>query len=318
MHYSISSRLSRTLDVARSGDLPVLLVGKHGIGKSEFLEDYAHKKDLKLTILDLSLLEPTDLTGIPVIHQHKTHYAPPVLLPDGASNDAHMIVLEELNRCDLSLRQPCLQLLTARQLNNYRLPRNSFLVACMNPSSDGYDVDELDPALLSRFLHLSIRADVPSWITWAEQNHVHSAVIAFVEGFPNAFETIPPRTWVYLSTLLIGMQEQGWSLKEGRPVMESMIGEIPCTIFYEFMKSQCWNKQSIGAKDILRAPLSYIDYIETLVRDHRMDVLSFLVTDIQHELENHNMTTMQREHLKQLLNRFPSDLSARIHLSLPA
>ena len=315
MQYSISSHLSRTLDVARSGDLPVLLVGKHGIGKSEFLEDYAHKKGLTLTILDLSLLEPTDLTGIPVIHQHKTHYAPPALLPDGESTEAHMIVLEELNRCDLSLRQPCLQLLTARQLNNYRLPRNCFLVACMNPSEDGYDVDDLDPALLSRFLRLPIKADVSSWITWAEHNHVHSSVITFVEGFPNAFETIPPRTWVYLSTLLIRMQEQGWSLEEGRPIMESMIGEIPSSVFYEFMKSQGWNKKSVRATDIIRAPLSHIDYIETLVRDHRMDVLSFLATDMQHALKNHSMTTIQHEHLKQLLDRFPSDLSARIHPS---
>ena len=100
--------------------------------------------------------------------------------------------------------------------------------------------------------------------------------------------------------------------------MESMIGEIPSSVFYEFMKSQHWNKKSIRAADIIRAPLAHIDYIETLVRDHRMDVLSFLATDMLHELESHSMTTMQNENLKQLLNCFPSDLSARIHPSLIA
>ena len=39
MSIPISFQFTRILDVARHSDMPSLVVGRHGIGKSEFLED---------------------------------------------------------------------------------------------------------------------------------------------------------------------------------------------------------------------------------------------------------------------------------------
>src|SRR6185369_954716 len=107
-------------------------------------------------VLDLSLLEPPDLVGLPVIKDGRTTYAVPSALPgDGAG----ILMLEELNRAERYIQQPALQLLTARRLHEYELPPGWVCFAAVNPASGDYHVTTLDRALRARFLELSVRAD---------------------------------------------------------------------------------------------------------------------------------------------------------------
>ena len=92
-------------------DQPLLLWGRHGIGKSELLEQAAKELCIKYISQDLSLMEPTDLTGLPKMDGATTKYLPPNFLPTSGNG---LLVFEELNRCDRFVRTPCLQLLTAR------------------------------------------------------------------------------------------------------------------------------------------------------------------------------------------------------------
>lgn len=316
MTYHISSHLNKILDIARYSDIPILITGKHGIGKSEFLTEYSQNNGLELTIIDLSLMDPTDLTGIPIIHENKTHYATPSLLPDSHSLRPHMIVLEELNRCSLSMRQPCLQLLTARKLNDYKLPKNTFLVACMNPSEDNYDVDELDPALKSRFLSINVTPSVFSWLKWAKQKNVHPAVRDFIEGIPNAFDHVPPRTWFYLSTLLENMEREQFRNWEIRKIITSVIGNPASGLFYFYYKNKTWEENIISGFDIISQPNLFTDYIHKLIENHRMDVLSFLAKDIEHAL--HKQIPPHYAELEELLQLFPADLREPLLISLRA
>jgi MoxR-like ATPase len=75
---------------------PILLLGKHGIGKSDLPADAARELGVSFISLDLSLMEPVDLVGIPRIESDgRTHYAPPSFLPSDGSG---VLVFEELNR----------------------------------------------------------------------------------------------------------------------------------------------------------------------------------------------------------------------------
>src|SRR5437588_11131283 len=96
-----------------------MLRGGTGVGKSATLEAFAENKGLKFISRDLSLMEPPDLVGLPKLDGKVTRYLPPSFLP--ASGEG-VLVLEEINRAPSYMRAPCLQLLTARSLNDYRLP----------------------------------------------------------------------------------------------------------------------------------------------------------------------------------------------------
>src|SRR6266446_4563089 len=102
------------------------------------------------------------------------------------------------------MRAPCLQLLTARCLNDYRLPDDWWVAAAINPAEDGYEAAELDPALASRFVQIAVVADPKEWVRWARENKVHHKIIAYAEADPTIFEAPAsnPRSWVYVADLL--------------------------------------------------------------------------------------------------------------------
>jgi hypothetical protein len=195
----VGPRLEALLALAYRARRPVLLEGVTGVGKSEVVRAVAARLGIASTVLDLSLLEPPDLVGLPVVEAGRTTYATPRALPtDGAG----ILMLEELNRAERYIQQPALQLLTARKLHEYTLPPDWVCFAAINPESGDYHVTPLDRALRARFLHVRVRADRASWLAWALTNDVHPGVVALARAHERIFEDIPPRSWVYASHLL--------------------------------------------------------------------------------------------------------------------
>ena len=115
----VGPRLEAVLEIAYRARRPVLLEGPTGVGKSQVIQQVARKLGIEAEILDLSLLEPSDLVGLPVIADGRTIYARPRFLPSGG---AGILLLEELNRAERYVQQPALQLLSARRLHDYVPP----------------------------------------------------------------------------------------------------------------------------------------------------------------------------------------------------
>lgn len=197
------------ITMAYKANLPVLLTGKHGISKSEMFKAAALELGISCIARDLSVMDNTDLIGLPEKRDGRTHYCPPSFLPKEGKG---LLVFEELNRSDRCMMAPCLQLLTERTLNDYKLPEGWLPVASINPPEDGYDVNELDPALLSRFLVIKMRACNPEWLKWAKDNKIHPAVISYIEKDADVFTTTNPRSWTYVSNLLA--KNEAASLKD--------------------------------------------------------------------------------------------------------
>ncbi len=105
--------LVRALQRAYEADQPILLIGERGVGKSALVEQAANDLGIGFICCDLSMMEPTDLAGLPKIRADgRTHYAPPAFLP--SSGDG-FLMFEELNRCPAYMRAPCLELCTRRR-----------------------------------------------------------------------------------------------------------------------------------------------------------------------------------------------------------
>jgi AAA domain (dynein-related subfamily) len=195
----LGPRLEAVLELAYRARRSVLLEGPTGIGKSEIVRHVAARLGIATVVLDLSLLEPPDLVGLPVIRDGRTSYAVPQALPlEGAG----ILMLEELNRAERYIQQPALQLLTARRLHDYVLPAGWVCFAAINPESADYQVTTLDRALRARFLELSVRADRASWLAWAQLHQVHPGVLGLAQAHERIFEEVPPRTWTYVSQVL--------------------------------------------------------------------------------------------------------------------
>jgi hypothetical protein len=210
------------LELAYRARRPVLLEGPTGIGKSEVVRQVADRLGVATVVLDLSLLEPPDLVGLPVVHEGRTTYAPPAVLPAGG---AGILMLEELNRAERYIQQPALQLLTARRLHEYELPGGWVCFAAVNPESADYQVTPLDRALRARFLSVAVRADRSAWLAWAQTHGVHPAVVALAQAHERILDDVPPRSWTYVSEILTALRPE--ELSDGVLLRDALGGYLP-------------------------------------------------------------------------------------------
>jgi hypothetical protein len=195
----VGKRLEAVLALAYRARRAVLLEGPTGIGKSEIVQAVAQRLGIATIVVDLSLLEPPDLVGLPIISGGRTDYALPRALPTEGSG---ILMLEELNRAERYIQQPALQLLTARRLHEYVLPEGWVCFAAVNPESGDYQVTPLDRALRARFLNVSVRAERTAWLSWALSSNIHPAIVELARAHDRIFDEVPPRSWTYASHIV--------------------------------------------------------------------------------------------------------------------
>ncbi len=238
----LGPRLEAVLELAYRARRAVLLEGPTGIGKSEIVRHVAARLGITTVVLDLSLLEPPDLVGLPTIRDGRTSYAVPQALPmDGAG----ILMLEELNRAERYIQQPALQLLTARRLHEYELPPGWVCFAAINPESADYQVTVLDRALRARFMELSVRADRASWLAWAQMHGVHPGVLAVAQAHERVFDDVPPRTWTYASQVLKALTPV--ELEDAVLLRDALGGYLPAA----------WVETLLASRDKWSARLSF-------------------------------------------------------------
>lgn len=308
MTIKVGRPLIEQVKLSYGANLPLLLVGRHGVGKSESLKAAAAELGIDFLCRDLSLMEPPDLIGLPVSDKEVTRFRPPSFLPrDGKG----LLVFEELNRCEKYMRSPCLQLLTDRSLNDYRLPADWLPMACINPASDdeGYDVDDLDPALLSRFVQVQVEPDVKEWLAWAREHGVHPAVLDYITADGTVFESSVsnPRAWKYVSDVVhaaLSSQAPKESLRAG---VLGLVGDKRGTVFLRTLKDKV---RSLTAEQILTSYASYRQQLQDLVRQGQLDLVKAALLSVQKHMQASSNYDGVRRSRKQWSNigRFLGDL----------
>ncbi|MEU4264348.1 AAA family ATPase [Streptomyces argenteolus] len=169
------------LTLAVAADLPVLLWGEPGIGKTAALTQLAASLDLPLTTVIASVHEPSDFSGLPVIGDDPAENGVPMAPPDWAVRLVRagrgLLFLDELSTAPPAVQAALLRLVLERRIGTLRLPPGVRIVAAANPRSSAADGWELSPPLANRFVHLK----------WA---HDHEVVVRGLGGtWPRA--TLP-------------------------------------------------------------------------------------------------------------------------------
>ena len=172
-----TQRLLHILEVTPDSQ-NILLVGRHGIGKSEILTHHFQQKGQRVVTLFLGqMADPGDLIGIPREVEGRTVFVPPFWWP--ADNAPIVLFLDELNRARPELLQTVMDLVLNRTLAGRRLPEGSRIVAAVN-DGDEYQLTHLDPALVSRFNIYQFCPTVQEWLQWAETVDVDPRVVRFL------------------------------------------------------------------------------------------------------------------------------------------
>ncbi|PPJ21036.1 AAA family ATPase [Nocardia nova] len=147
------------LTVAVAADLPVLLWGEPGIGKTAALTQLSETLDLPLTTVIASVHEPSDFSGLPVVGEDPAAHGVPLAPPDWAVRLVRagrgLLFLDELSTAPPAVQAALLRLVLERRIGALRLPAGVRVVAAANPRSSAADGWELSPPLANRFVHLT-------------------------------------------------------------------------------------------------------------------------------------------------------------------
>ena len=146
------------LTLAVAADLPVLLWGEPGIGKTAALTQLAEALDLPLTTVIASVHEPSDFSGLPIVGDDPAEQGVPMAPPDWAVRLVRagrgLLFLDELSTAPPAVQAALLRLVLERRIGALRLPPGVRIVAAANPRSSAADGWELSPPLANRFVHL--------------------------------------------------------------------------------------------------------------------------------------------------------------------
>ena len=194
---------------------PILLRGRHGVGKSCVVYQTANTMGLPVVERRASQMTEGDLVGLPVIEGNVTTFNPPDWFKQ-ACDEPVLLFLDEVDRATAEVRQGIFELTDSRKLNGHVLHPETLVFAAVNGGEHGeqYQVGEMDPAELDRWTVFDVEPTVEDWLGWAK-NNVNEIVWDFINQNHNHLEhkgdfepnKVYPsrRSWVRLSDALLSM-----------------------------------------------------------------------------------------------------------------
>ncbi|MDR2679718.1 MAG: AAA family ATPase [Tannerella sp.] len=271
-----TTELHKILEITPAGH-NIMLVGKHGIGKSKIIEDYFTGQSKRIVTLFLGQMsDPGDIIGLPVLDTvaNKTDFRPPYWFPEDGT--PIVLFLDELNRARPEILQTVMDLTLNRTLAGKRLPEGSQIISAVNEGEE-YQLTDLDPALLSRFNVYYFSPTPNEWLLWAAENRLDSRIIDFIEKNPDCLDspasedtgmekTADRRSWHRVSELLAPVEKVNKTIEK---MIAGVVGVSAALKFANYLTTH----YSIDAKKILTDFEKHRQTVETMPA-HELAVLN--------------------------------------------
>lgn len=186
--------LNDGLKVFRSylrADMPAMLLGAPGVGKTEGIEDTARECGFEPLTESLATMESVDLRGLPSLDgQGGVVWSKPDFLcrlerlKQTTGRDV-LLFIDEANANSQSVQVPLMQLALKRAIGPHELPAGTRLAFAGNRLSDRAAAQRMATAFNNRVGIIEIdspaNADgVKGWSQWAAAKQIHPMVIAFI------------------------------------------------------------------------------------------------------------------------------------------
>ena len=227
------SDLVKELRANALADVPSMVWGPPGIGKSDIAYQFANSMNAKLFELRANLFDPVDVRGgLKVVEQedgtYRTRYGVPEDYPDTDYQGAVVLFIDELPNAPKATQNALLQLLLNKRIGTYELPANTIILAAGNRAQDRAAVHEMPTPVRNRFAHYTLEANVDDWVKWAMNHGVHDSITSFIRMRPSLLHSTDgtdyafpsPRTWTMLDRKLPHMADDFYGCS-------SMIGDGP-------------------------------------------------------------------------------------------
>jgi hypothetical protein len=168
---------------------PVLLRGRHGIGKSEIVYQFAGLVGLPVVERRVSQMTEGDLVGLPVVEGNRTSWNPPDWYKEACEKPV-VLFLDEIDRGTQEVRQGCFQLTDSRTINGHKLHPDTLIFGAVNGGihASQYAVNDMDPAELDRWTVFDVEPTVADWLAYGREGNIHTLICDYINDNPSFLE----------------------------------------------------------------------------------------------------------------------------------
>lgn len=235
------SALRSTIGLLHKNQRPGFLWGPPGVGKSDLMALVAKDAGVELRDVRLSLMDPIDLKGFPVVNGTKKQmsWLPADFLPTKGEG---ILFLDEMNSAPQATQAAGYQLILNRRIGEYELPKGWSVMAAGNRSGDRSIVHAQPSALANRFVHLDFEVSAEDWGYWAMENNIHLDVRAFIRFRPNLLHDFKPsenprayptpRSWAFVNDVY----KSNLPVDQEHELIKGTVGEGAATEFSAFTR----------------------------------------------------------------------------------
>ena len=316
-------------DVNRKTSFPLCIWGTHGIGKTQFVKEYALSKGWGFSyIAPAQFEEMGDFHGMPMVEnrdgENVTVYSPPHWVPK--TDGPGILLIDDFNRADERILKGCMQLFQNYELSSWKLPPNWEIVATANPDLSDYSVTPLDDAMLTRMIHVTYEFNHKIWAEWAVKSGVDSRGVSFVLAYPELINNsrTTPRSITQFFELIKNLADLKEDLGFVLTLAKTVLDEETANAFVSFVNNDL--DELIDPEQILNEQNFSIvaKRIEELSKDEsngkRVDKIAVITTRLYLYLTASEYRVKERhsENLIKflLMEPLPKDLSMGLYIDL--
>ena len=260
-------------EVCYRNKLSLMMWGPTSSGKSSVVKELGKKLDMRVVDFRLSQTDAGELLGMPYLDDgpkgKQMRYAEPEWWPK--KDEKVIIFLDELNRARNDLINSAFQLALDYEVGTRKLPKGCMVIAACNPSDD-YSVNELDPAMLNRFVNIETIMEVTEFESYLKKEKLNGNVLDYIRKQPgNLFgpdykssapqQQPTPRSWEKIARI---EQTSGLDKATAQIMYYTILGAETATEYIAYTSGV----KPISGKELRLDPIRYVAELKDQVEEN--------------------------------------------------
>ena len=273
------------MQILLTADVPVLLWGDPGTGKTHTIEAFARQAGWDTVSVIASIHDPTDFAGLPMRTDAGVVFEPPAWARRTAESDAMSLVFfDEVNTATPATQNALMRVVLEGRVGDLELGESVRFAAAANPPSQNSAAWDLSAPLANRFAHLEWPVSFEDWKAgylggWPDPDPVDIDSISidpysrelvrlmqtsFLATRPALLCDVPdngtaprgwpsPRSWERLADCLVIADTAGVTNEVRLLVASALVGEGPAVEYLAYLH----NLDLPDPKDLLAYPAKF-------------------------------------------------------------
>mgnify|MGYP001025106055 FL=1 len=307
---------------------PVLLIGPPGVGKTQIMEQISQECRIGLVSYTITHHTRQSAIGLPFIQDRiydsrrcsVTEYTMSEIVASIYDKIADtglsegILFIDEINCVSETLAPTMLQFLQCKTFGNHSIPQGWIIVAAGNPPEYNKSVREFDIVTLDRIKMIPVEADFGVWREYAQQVHIHPAVISYLDVKKQNFCRIEtnvdgklfatPRGWEDLSRL-IEVYEKLHKTVDREVVFQYIQYPLIAKDFANYLELYYKYEKDYQVEAILDGQVKEAVYsrLERAPFDERMSVISLVLAALNSGFQSLQEKERRLERLEKIFRR---------------